>query len=158
MSLNVTVLQGRLTADPELKTTPNGISVTSFNIAVDRKYQNTSERKADFIPIVAWRNHAEFISKYFRKGQMIGIEGEIQTRNYEDKNGNKRTAVEVVVNHVTFCGSKSENNSSGNTNVGIEVDPENDPLQAVQDRLNQFSNGNNDFSDLGDVSDDDLPF
>jgi len=168
MSLNIVALMGRCTTDPELKTTQNGLSVTSFNIAVDRKYQNTSERQADFIPIVAWRNHAEFITKYFRKGSMIGIEGEIQTRKYQDKNGNNRTAFEVVVSHITFCGSKAESNTSNNANnnfntqsnadVGVEVDPENDPLQAVQDRLNQFSNSNDEFADLGDAYQDDLPF
>ena len=149
---------GRLTDIPELKTTPSGISVTSFSIAVDKKYQpQGEERQAYFIPIVAWRNHAEFITRYFRKGSMIGIEGEIQTRKYQDKNGNNRTAFEVIVNHVTFCGSKNESNTNSNVNVGVAVDPENDPLKAVQDRLNQFSNGNDEFSDIGGV-DDDVPF
>ena len=148
MGLNLVALMGRLTADPELKTTQSGISVTSFAIAVDRKYQpQGEERKADFIDIVAWRNQAEFICKYFKKGSMIGIEGEIQTRPYEDKNGNKRKATEVVVSHITFCGSKSESNSSNNA----PIDPENDPLNQVQDRLNEFA-------DLGNADDDDLPF
>ncbi len=148
MGLNLVALMGRLTADPELKTTQSGISVTSFAIAVDRKYQpQGEERKADFIDIVAWRNQAEFICKYFKKGSMIGIEGEIQTRPYEDKNGNKRKAVEIVVDHVTFCGSKSEGGSRNN----VDVDPENDPLNQVQDRLNEFA-------DLGNADDDDLPF
>ena len=152
MSLNSVVLMGRLTEIPELKTTPSGISVTSFSIAVDKKYQpQGEERQAYFIPIVAWRNHAEFITKYFRKGQMIGIEGEIQTRKYQDKNGNNRTAFEVIVNHVTFCGSKSESNNT-NTNVGIAVDPQNDPLPAFVDRLN------NEFPELSDADQEDLPF
>lgn len=142
MSLNVSVLQGRLTSDPELKTTNNGVSVTSFSIAVDRKYQPKGEEKVtDFIDIVAWRNNAEFITKYFKKGSMIGIEGEIQTRTYEDKNGNKRKAVEVVVSNVSFCGSKSE--SPSNTAA--------DPLPEFQNRLN-------DFEDLGEVNNEDLPF
>ena len=146
--MNICALTGRLTIDPELKTTQSGVSVTSFAIAVDRKYQpQGEERKADFIDIVAWRNHAEFICKYFRKGSMIAIEGEIQTRNFEDKNGNKRKAVEVLVNHVSFCGSKSESGSRNNVNI----DPENDPLNKVQDKLNEFA-------DLGNVDDDDLPF
>ena len=133
MGLNLVALMGRLAVEPELKTTQSGISVTSFAIAVDRKYQpQGEERKADFIDIVAWRNQAEFICKYFKKGSMIGIEGEIQTRPYEDKNGNKRKAVEIVVDHVTFCGSKSEGGSRNNA----DVDPENDPLNQVQDRLN----------------------
>ena len=89
---NLVVLTGRLTADPELKTTPNGISVTSFSVAVSRPYRSGEEAQTDFINIVAWRQRAEFICKYFTKGSMIGIEGSIQTRKYTDKNGNNRTA------------------------------------------------------------------
>ena len=95
---NLVVLTGRLTADPELKTTPNGISVTSFSIAVSRRYRSGEATETDFINIVAWRQTAEFITKYFKKGTMIGIEGSIQTRRYTDKNGNNRTAFEVVAN------------------------------------------------------------
>ena len=95
--LNIAVIMGRLTAAPELRTTPNGVSVTSFSVAVDRSYSSRSggERQTDFINVVAWRGTAEFICKYFQKGQMIAIDGSIQTRNYEDKQGNKRTAVEA---------------------------------------------------------------
>ena len=145
--LNVVVLSGRLTAEPELKTTQNGVSVCSFSIAVERRYKQGEERQADFINIVAWRSSAEFVSKYFKKGSMIGIKGEIQTRTYEDKNGNKRKAVEIVVDHVTFCGSKSEGGSRNN----VDVDPENDPLPEFADRLNGFA-------ELGNATDDDLPF
>ena len=141
MSLNVSVLQGRLTSDPELKTTNSGIAVTSFSIAVDRKYQPKGEEKAtDFIDIVAWRNNAEFITKYFKKGSMIGIEGEIQTRTYEDKNGNKRKATEVVVSNVSFCGSKSDS-----------------PSNNAPDPLPEFQNKLNEFEEIGGVNDD-LPF
>ena len=105
---NITIM-GRLTATPELKTTTNGTSVTSFAVAVDRKYTlSGQERQTDFIDCVAWRNTAEFISKYFKKGEMIAVEGELQTRLYEDKHGNKRKAVEVVVSNVSFCGSKQQ--------------------------------------------------
>ncbi len=105
---NITIM-GRLTATPELKTTLSGVSVTSFAVAVDRKYTPSGqERQTDFIDCVAWRNTAEFISKYFKKGEMIAIEGELQTRMYEDKHGNKRKAVEVVVSNVSFCGSKQQ--------------------------------------------------
>ena len=106
---NLVVLTGRLTADPELKTTTNGVSVSSFRIAVDRAYQKQGEeRQADFIDIVAWRQTADFVCRYFKKGSMIAVQGSIQTRNYEDKQGNKRTAVEVVADNVSFCGSKNE--------------------------------------------------
>lgn len=108
--LNCAVLMGRLVADPELKTIANHISVVSFRIAVDRAFQKQGEeRQADFIDIVAWRQTAEFVCRYFKKGSMIAVQGSIQTRNYEDKQGNKRTAVEIVADNVSFCGSKVEN-------------------------------------------------
>ena len=112
---NLVVLTGRLTADPELKKTPNGVSVTSFTVAVDRPYRSGEERQTDFINIVAWRQTAEFITKYFNKGSLIGIEGSIQTRKYTDKNGNNRTAFEVVANNVQFVESKRDNAEQGNT-------------------------------------------
>lgn len=141
---NLVVLTGRLTADPELKTTQSGISVTSFSIAVDRRYRAGEERQTDFINVVAWRQSAEFVAKYFKKGNMIGIEGSIQTRKYTDKNGNNRTAFEVVANNVQFVESKRDSAPS-----------------AVEDNAPaaSFSNaGANDFADLGDIADDDLPF
>lgn len=111
--LNCAILMGRLTHDPELRTTANDVSVTTFRIAVDRNYTKPNEeRQTDFIDIVAWRQAADFVTRYFRKGSMIAIQGNIQTRSYEDKQGNKRTAVEVVADNVSFCGSKSENNGN----------------------------------------------
>lgn len=141
---NLVVLTGRLTADPELKTTQTGISVTSFSIAVSRSYRSGEEPQTDFINIVAWRKSAEFVAKYFKKGNMIGIEGSIQTRKYTDKNGNQRTAFEVVANNVQFVESKRDASSA----------PETETAPAAS-----YSNaGVNDFSDIGDMSDDDLPF
>lgn len=138
---NLVVLTGRLTADPELKTTPNGVSVTSFSIAVSRRYRAGEETQADFINIVAWRQTAEFVSKYFKKGSMIGIEGSIQTRKYVDKNGSNRTVFEVVANNVQFVESKRDGASAS---VG-------------NDQPVSFSNAEaNDFSEIG--GDDDLPF
>ncbi len=138
---NLVVLTGRLTADPELKTTPNGTSVVSFSIAVDRRYRTGEERQTDFINIVAWRSSAEFISKYFQKGSLIGIEGSIQTRRYTDKNGNNRTAFEVVANNVQFVESKRDGGA------------------AVSSEPASFSNADaNDFADVGTAVDDDLPF
>lgn len=107
--LNVAAIMGRLTSEPELRTTGNGISVCSVTVAVDRNYQRQGqERETDFINVVAWRQTAEFLTKYFRKGQMIAVNGSIQTRNYEDRNGNKRTAFEILADNVSFCGSKVE--------------------------------------------------
>lgn len=103
--LNRAILMGRLAADPELRTTPNGVSVTSFRIAVARTYDREI---ADWIDIVAWRQQAEFVCNYFRKGDPIIVEGAIQTRSYEDKNGYKRTATEVVADKLHFAGNKKE--------------------------------------------------
>lgn len=106
--LNVVALMGRLVYDPELKTTQNGTNVCSFRIAVDRSFtRQGEERKADFIDVTAWRQTAEFVSKYFQKGSMIAVEGSLQTTSYQDKNGNNRTKVEVIASNVSFCGSKA---------------------------------------------------
>ena len=104
MNLNKVILAGRLTADPELKTTPSGLSVTSFTVAVDRRFGK--EKQTDFISCVAWRQTAEFVTKYFVKGSAICIVGSIQTRKYTDKNGNNRIAVEVLADEATFVESK----------------------------------------------------
>lgn len=107
--LNCAVIMGRLVADPELRTTSSGISVTSFRVAVDRSYVKPGEeRQADFIDVVAWRQTADFVTRYFRKGSMIAVQGSIQTRSYEDKSGIKRRAFEIVADNVSFCGSRSE--------------------------------------------------
>lgn len=101
--LNQIAIQGRLTGDPELRHTPNHVSVTSFTIACARAYvKQGEERQADFIDIVAWRNTAEFVTKYFKKGSLIIIEGTLQTRQYTDKSGNKRKATEIVARQVFF--------------------------------------------------------
>ena len=106
--LNVVAIMGRLVADPELRTTTQGTNVCSFRIACDRNFARQGEqRQADFIDIVAWRQQAEFVSKYFQKGSLIAIEGSLQSRQYQDKNGNNRTAVEVVANNINFAGPKS---------------------------------------------------
>ncbi len=103
--MNVAVLMGRLTADPELKYTQNNIACCKFTIAVNRQYSK-EQKQADFINILAWRQTAEFVSKYFTKGQMIAVQGKIQTGSY-DKNGEKRYTFEVVADNVSFCESKN---------------------------------------------------
>lgn len=102
--LNAVIIMGRLTADPELRKTQNGTAVSSFTVAVERRFQR---EQTDFINVVAWKQTAEFVEKYFHKGDMIALRGSIQQRNYEDKNGNKRAAVEVVADEVSFCGANS---------------------------------------------------
>ena len=112
--INNVTLMGRLTAAPELKTTKSGTTVTSFCIAIDRRYQpKEGEKQTDFINCIAWRNTAEFITRYFKKGDLIALTGEIQTRKYKDNDGNSRTAFEVVINQASFCGGKN-NTDSGN--------------------------------------------
>ena len=101
MAFNKVILMGNLTADPELKQTPSGASVCTFSIAVNRKIQ---KEEVDYISIVAWRQTAEFVSKYFKKGKAILVCGQLQTRSYQDKNGNKRTVTEVVAEEVSFAG------------------------------------------------------
>lgn len=106
---NKAILMGRIAHNLELKTTPGGLSVLSFRIAVERAYQvQGEERKTDFFNIVAWRSTAEFIAKYFSKGRMILVEGELQTRQYVDKNGSTQNVVELVVSSVHFTGEKKE--------------------------------------------------
>lgn len=110
--LNKVILTGRLVANPELKTTSTGVSVTTFSIAVQRNYKNADgSYTTDFLNIVAWRNQAEFISRFFEKGQLITIVGSLQSRNYEDKNGNKRTAFEVVADEALFAESKRDSSA-----------------------------------------------
>ena len=111
--LNRVILMGRLVADPELKTTATGLSVTSFRIAVERSYvKSGEERKADFFDIVCWRNSAEFVCRYFRKGSMIAIDGQLQSRTYQAKDGTNRYVTEVVANSVSFTGEKQVQNNS----------------------------------------------
>ena len=118
--LNKVILMGRLTRDPELKYTPSNVAVCSFSIAVDRRYARPGEqRQADFINIVAWRNTAEFVSKYFRKGSSIVVVGSIQTRDYTDQQGNKRYATEVVADEVSFGASKGDSQPQNTAFAGM---------------------------------------
>ena len=143
--INSVVIMGRLTFDPELRTTPSGVSVVQFQVAVDRNFQRQGEeRKTDFIDVTAWRQTAEFISRYFRKGPMIAVEGSIQTDNFTDNSGNKRKSVRVVANNVSFCGSKAE--SAVNTNPAYS-----------QPAPSYASADNSDFEEIVD-DDEDLPF
>lgn len=114
MAFNKVILMGNLTADPELKQSTSGVSVCSFNIAVNRKYSKDGNNEVDFITIVAWRQQAEFICKYFKKGQAILICGQIQTRNWTDKQNNKRVAVEVIADEVSFVGNKESSTETKN--------------------------------------------
>ena len=125
----------------------NGIAVTTFTLAVERSFARAGEqRQADFIDCVAWRNSAEFISRYFQKGSMIAITGSIQTRTYDDKNGNKRKAVEIVADNVSFCGSKAEGGTGSFTR---------DSYAAAQPAPSYSTADEGDFKE---IPEDDLPF
>lgn len=117
--LNSIIISGRLTKTPELRSTKDGTAVTSFTVAVDRDYG----KDTDFIDAVAWKQTAEFISRYFSKGQYITVQGSLQSRKYTDRDGNKRTAWEIIVNHAYFCGSKPGHDT-------ITADEENADLQS----------------------------
>ena len=183
--LNRVILMGRLVADPELKTTPTGASVTNFRIAVDRSYvKQGEERKADFIDIVCWRQTAEFVCRYFGKGSMIAVEGQLQTRTYQAKDGTNRYVTEVVADNVSFTGERRDNAGgnygggqsygsqsygsnqgySGNQSYGNSYGgnqsygaPAQQSYQAPQPAQPSYQSGSNaDFQDL--PLDDDLPF
>lgn len=121
LNLNKVVLCGRLTADPELKTTQSGIAVVTFTLAVNRRFQSRTAdgqqgQQADFISVVAWRQTAEFISKYFKKGSALCVTGSIQTRNWQDNQGQRRYATEVVVDEASFVDSRNETAAPGQSN------------------------------------------
>lgn len=157
--LNVVAIMGRLVADPELRTTQTGINVVSFRIACDRNFARPGEqRQADFIDVVAWRQTAEFVSKYFQKGSLIAIEGSIQSRQYQDKNGNNRTAVEIVANNVSFAGSKGSNQGGGAyQNAAPSYQNQAPARPAAVEAAPSYSAGSaDDFAVIDDS--DDLPF
>ena len=158
--LNVVAIMGRLVADPELRTTPNGVNVASFRIACDRNFARQGEqRQADFIDIVAWRQQAEFVSKYFQKGSLIAIEGSLQSRQYQDKTGANRTAVEVVASNINFAGPKSSNAGDGNgyQNAAPSYQNAAPARPAAVEAAPSYSAGNaDDFAVIDDS--DDLPF
>ena len=118
LNLNKAILVGRLTADPELKSTQGGVSVTSFTVAVNRPYSKDGQQTADFISVVAWRQSAEFITKHFHKGNSICLIGSIQTRSYDDQNGVKRYVTEVVCDEARFVDSKADSAPAGGNAAG----------------------------------------
>lgn len=125
--LNVSIIMGRLTANPELRQTQSGNSVTSFTVAVERSFVKQGEkRQTDFIDVVAWGKTAEFVALYFQKGSMIAVQGTLQVRSYTDKNDNKRKAVEIIANEVSFCGSKESQGAP-------KAAPKNDETECYED-------------------------
>lgn len=160
--LNKIFLQGRLVADPELRHTQSGVAVASFRLAVDRDFKDreTGERKADFINVVAWRQTGEFVSRFLSKGRLAVVEGKLQTRDYTDRDGNRRYATEVVADNVYFGDSRRDNEGgyapapAGNRNYGAPTGGTNYPSSggnySAAPAVDQFA----------DLTDDDgeLPF
>lgn len=174
--MNKVILMGRLTADPELRQTPNGVSSCRFTVAINRNFvdKSTGQRNADFISCVAWRQTAEFVSRYFKKGSMICVEGTLRNNNYQDKNHPEVThyTTDVLVDNVEFTGSKSETGTTGgsqnysapqnnynngyNNNNYYQAPPQQTaPQQSVS---NNESMSYGDLNDFEVLSDDDVPF
>ena len=151
-NFNKVILGGRLTADPELKTTPSGVSVTSFTVAVNRRFsgKNGEETQADFINVTAWRQTAEFITRFFRKASSICVVGTIQTRSWTDNQGQKRYATEVVADEAYFVDAKSESPVSGGSQGAYVPDNYGPPAFSSQQA------GAPKFEELSD--DEELPF
>lgn len=143
LNLNKVILGGRLTADPEIKQTPNGVAVCNFSVAVNRKYSKDGDQQTDFINCQAWRNTAEFIGKYFGKGSSICVIGSIQTRSWKDKYGNNRYATEVMVDEALFVDGKNDAQGTGAAS----------PNTYVPDAYKKAQTAN-----FADAQDDDLPF
>ena len=145
--MNKVFLMGRLAADPEMRQTQSGVAVCSFSIAVNRRFAKEGQQNADFINCTAWRQQAEFICKYFQKGAMISVIGNLQSRSWENQEGKKQYATDVVVDEVYFTGSKSESGSSSVSDGGFAVQQK-DPFADIDTMGFQAIDG----------SEDDLPF
>ena len=153
--LNTAIIMGRLTADPEIRSA-GGANVCSFTVAVDgRSKGQDGERQTNFIRCVAWRERAEFLSRYFHKGSMVAVTGHIQVRQYEDKNGNKREAVEIVADRIDFTGEKNPGNSGGYRD-DVPLPPAPPERQGAQPAPAYSTAEPTDFDEI--AGDDDLPF
>ncbi len=147
---NKVILMGRITHDLELKTTQTGINVCTFSIAVDRRFSGKGEeRKSDFFNIVAWRQQAEFVCRYFGKGKMILVEGELQTRTYVDKNGSNVKVTEIIADRISFTGEKSQGGSYNDYAASVPSSAPAPAPAAPQSPASDFSSA---------ASDDDYPF
>ncbi|MEE0801896.1 MAG: single-stranded DNA-binding protein [Gemmiger sp.] len=160
--LNVVAIMGRLVADPQLRQTTTGKNVASFRVAVDRGRRDPNgQNQADFFDVVAWDRSAEFVCRYFQKGSMIAVDGRLQSRNYQDKNGNNRTAIEIVANNINFAAPKSQNPAASGTGAPAYGSAAPAPAEysrpAAQPAAPAYSAGSND--DFALIEDEgDLPF
>lgn len=162
--MNKVILIGRLTRDPELRTTPNNLSVASFSLAVSRPFspQNGGAPEADFINCVIWRRQAENLAKYCRKGSQIAVEGRIQSRSYNSQDGSKRYVTEVMCDNITFLGSKMDNQGNGSSFSDNNYQgPTSMPEPSDMNSMPTTDISEDPFKDFGEeitLSDDDLPF
>ncbi len=157
--LNVVAVMGRLVANPELRQTPQGASVTTFSIACDRSFSRQGEeRQTDFFDVTCWRQTADFVCKYFQKGSLIAIDGRLQSRRYTDKNGNNRTAIEIVANNVNFAGPKSTNSGSNNYSAAPASNGYSAPRANTMEAAPSYSAGSADEFAVIEDDNDDLPF
>ncbi len=156
--LNIVAIMGRLVADPTLRQTQSGKNVASFTVACDRGRKDANgQSQADFIDVVAWDRSAEFVCKYFQKGSLIVVDGRIQTRTYQDKNGNNRKAFEIVAGNVNFAGPKSSNQGGGSGNFAPAAPSPEYSRPAAEPAAPSYSAGSND--DFAVIEDEgDLPF
>lgn len=157
--LNRIVIMGRLCAAPELKKTQSGTSVCSVCVAVDRPRRQDAEAQTDFLDIVAWRQTAEFLARYFGKGQQIAVEGRLQARIWEDNEGHRRKAVEIVAEQLHFCGPRQDSAGRAGDGPAGRTEPAAEAGYAPQDQLYRLppSGYGNGFSEMG-APEDDLPF
>ena len=171
--MNRTILVGRLTADPELRTTPNGIATTRITVAVNRMPNANGERVADFINVVVWRRQAENVAKFCSKGSLVGVEGRLQSRSYDAQDGTRRYVTEVMADNITFLGSRSASAGTGSSNTYAPVDADSQMMDVPMHDDVPFPTGDavsepmttdiseDPFKDFGSeviLSDDDLPF
>ena len=157
--MNKVFLIGRLTRDPELRYTGNNTAVASFSIAVNRNFTNQQgEREADFFNVTVWRKQAENVKNYLSQGSQVAVEGRLQTRNYEDKDGQKRYVTEVVADNVEFLGSKNSSNNSSNGSHNEEPTPYDFGDEKEPKGTDVDSNPFADFGSSIEISDDELPF
>lgn len=160
--MNRVDLVGRLTRDPELRHTNSGMAVCQITLAINRNFSNQNgEREADFINVVVWGKQAENVSRYVTKGRLVGVDGRLQTRNYEDKDGKKVYVTEVVAANVEFLSSGNSNNNSnvnyastGPSPFDTDVNVDNSPSESMSTEVDVFK----DFGDSIEITDNDLPF
>lgn len=170
--MNRTILVGRITADPELRTTPNGIATTRITVAINRVPNANGERIADFINVVVWRRQAENVAKFCSKGSLVGIEGRLQSRSYDAQDGTRRYVTEVIADNVTFLGSRNSNAGGSFTPNDHMTESQSPSMETTMSDDVPFPTGEevststtdvseDPFKDFGDevvLSDDDLPF